>query len=333
MRLNPFSYFTKKPPSTTDGKLRSQLGLFNHHFGSYIKVMIVNRMLNSVMILTTFILIMSNYLGDAFEVEEPDHIATIAFTGVVSSQNQTGNARNFAEHFEHAVKEEHAKAILVIASSGGGSPVQAEMINSKIRDYIESAPIDERKPVYVSVQEVCASACIMAFSGADKIFVHENSLIGSISVRMDGWAIDKALARFDIERKVLTPGKYKDLFDPYKNLTASEKDIIMSNLLEPMHQLFVDSVRANRGDRLNETDMLFTGMAFHGVEGVQLGLADEVRSTLSIEDELKAQFSVDNVKRYNRPGFSFKNLLTSSLEDAIRGVVAEQSELRVSASL
>ena len=333
MRLNPFSYFTKKQPDASDGKLRSQLTVFNHHFGSYIKVAIVNRMLNSVMIMITFLLIMSNYIGDAFKVKDPDHIATISFTGAVSSANQTGNARNFATFLDQAIDSDNAKAILVIASSGGGSPVQAEMINAKIKEYIQSAPIEERKPIYVSVQEVCASACVMAFSGADKIFVHENSLIGSISVRMDGWAIDKALANFDVERKVLTPGKYKALFDPYRNLTDPERDIIMTNLLEPMHELFVQSVRTNRGDKLRENDMLFTGMAFHGVEGVSLGLADEIRSTLTIEEDLKTQFNVKDVKRYNQPAFSFKNLLTGSIENAVRSVLAEQESLQVSASL
>lgn len=328
-----YRYLTNRKKTPTQGPLRAQFGEFNYHFGRYIRVMIVNRMLNSVMIIITFVLIMGNYFGDSFDVEDPDHIATISFTGVVSSQNKNGNARNFAQHFDRAIENEHAKAILIIANSPGGSPVQAEMLNSKIAEYIDSAPIEARKPVYVSVQEVCASACIYAFSGVDKIYVHKNSMVGSISVRMDGWGIERALAKLDIERKVLSPGKYKDLFDPYKNLTEAEKDIIMSNLLEPLHATFVESVIADRNDKLNQdNELLFTGMAFTGSEGVELGLADEMRSTLLIEEDLKDQYNVKEIKRYNAQAFSFKNLLSTSMEEALRSILVEQTSLTVTAS-
>jgi hypothetical protein len=36
------------------------------------------------MIMITFVLIMGNYFSDSFDVEDPEHVATISFSGVVS---------------------------------------------------------------------------------------------------------------------------------------------------------------------------------------------------------------------------------------------------------
>ena len=194
-----------------------------------------------------------------------------------------------------------------------------------IKEYT-STPIEERKPVYVSVQEVCASACVMALMPSDKIYVHQNSLIGSISVRMDGWAIDEALAKFDIKRKVLSPGRYKDLFDPYKSINAEEKELIFSSLLEPMHNIFVDTVKSSREGKLDlDNELLFTGMAFNGMQGVEIGLADEVRTTLQLELDLKNEFGVETVKRYNEQSFSFANLLKSAMSDGVKTAIESQT--------
>lgn len=321
-----FNFFKKKEQ---DPRPKTLAAVIDKNLSTYVKVANINNSVKTALILFGLTALFANLLMDSFEVQPTDHIATIAFSGVVSSQNRLANARAFSESFVKAIEDDSAKAIMIIAQSGGGSPVQGEMIHDLIEEYTNQ-PIEERKPVYVSVQEVCASACVMAMVPADKIYVHKNSLIGSISVRMDGWAIDKALAKFDIERKVLSPGKYKDLFDPYKTLSASEKKIIFETLLNPMHKSFVDTVKHSRGDVLDTSnEMLFTGMAWSGSDGVKLGLADGVKTTLQLEHELKTEFSVEEIKRYNTQGFSLKSLLETSMENAITSVINSQMEMKV----
>lgn len=295
--------------------------VLDKHLSTYVKVVNVNNSVKTAVLLFGLTGFAIGFLVDSVDVQPVNHIAEIEFSGVVSSQNKMASAAAFAEQFQKAIKDDSAKAILILAASGGGSPVQAEMINEMILNY-RQLPMDERKEVIVSVQEVCASACIMAFSGADKIYTHANSLIGSISVRMDGWAIDKALANFDVKRKVISPGKYKDLFDPYKSISDEERQLIMDTLLQPMHNEFVESVKLNRGEHLDlNNNLLFTGMAWSGVDGVQVGLADEVKTTFTIEEELKSVYAVEEVRRYNQQGFSFSTLLKTSMQGAIESVL------------
>lgn len=325
--MSIFSRFkrNKNTPDENSGKPLRLAEVFDKHMKTYVRVVNINNSVKTALILFGLTALFFNLLKDSIEVKPDDHIASIEFSGAVSSANKMGSARGFYTAFDKAINDDAAKAILIIAQSGGGSPVQGEMIHQLIKEYTLT-PIEERKPVYVSVQEVCASACVMALTPADKIYVHQNSLIGSISVRMDGWAIDEALAKFDIKRKVLSPGRYKDLFDPYKSINAEEKELIFSSLLEPMHKIFVDTVKSSREGKLDlDNELLFTGMAFNGMQGVEIGLADEVRTTLQLEMDLKNEFGVETVKRYNEQGFSFANLLKTAMSDGVKSAIEGQA--------
>lgn len=312
----------KEEPVAPVEKNERLANVIDRNLSKYIKVMVLNNSVKTGLILFGFTLFMFNIFMGSFDVKKSDHIASIAFTGLVSSENAMANARDFSEHFFKAANDATAKAIVIIANSGGGSPTQSEAIYEIIKTYT-AKPIAERKPVIVSIQEVCASACVMAIAAADKITAHNNSLVGSISVRMDGWAIDRALANFDIERKVITTGANKSLFDPYRNLNDSEKAFIVEHVMTPMHNHFVQSVIDGRGDKLDLTnELLFTGMVWPGADSVKIGLVDAIQTTYYLEEELKAQYDVTEIKRYNRASrFSLKGLFTSSLETAITNVL------------
>lgn len=302
---------------------------------SYVRVMNVNNTLKTLMILVAVVLMFTNMLSGGLSNRPKEHVAVIKIAGMIQDGSPTGSGRAFAEAFEKAIKDNTAKVIYIIANSGGGSPVQAEIMNKVIADYT-SKPLSERLPVIVSMQEICASACIMATSHADEIYANGNSLVGSISVRIDGWGLDVALQRLDIERKVLKTGKYKDLLDPYKSVTAEEKDFIQTNLMQPLHDAFVATVKSGRGDKLDLTnELLFTGMVWSGFESKQVGLIDDVKTTYDIENELKTRFGLETFVEYNTHRMSIKDYLLSSVNTAVESAISNlmTTEFKVSMSV
>jgi ClpP class serine protease len=52
-----------------------------------------------------------------------------------------------------------------------------------------------------------------------------------------------------------------------------------------IHQVFIDMVKASRGDRLKETDETFTGAFWTGYEGKELGLVDDIGDMRSVLKE------------------------------------------------
>jgi protease-4 len=317
-RLKTFVYglFGKKP-APVEEKRKTLTTVMD----SYVRVMNVNNTLKTLMILVAVVLMFTNMLTGGLKSRPTDHVAVIKIAGAIQDGSPTGSGRSFAEAFDRATKDGKAKAILIMANSGGGSPVQAEIMNKVIADYT-AKPLEERLPVIVSMQEICASACIMATSHADEIYSHGNTIVGSISVRMDGWAIDNALQRIDIQRKVLKTGIHKDLLDPYRNITAEERAFIQSTLMQPLHDAFVSTVKSGRGDKLDlSNELLFTGMVWSGFDSKQVGLIDDIKTSYELENELKVRYSITDFKDYNTQRMSIKDYLLSSVDTAVQAAV------------
>ena len=325
-----FDKFFRKTPVDDTPKRQTLATVMDQHLGSYVRVMNVNNTLKTMMILVGIVLMFSSMINGGLDSRVKEHVAVILISGAIQDGSPTGSGKSFAAAFDKATKDEMAKAILIVANSGGGSPVQAEIMNKVVATYT-AKPIGERLPVIVSMQEICASACIMALSHADEIYAAGNSIVGSISVRMDGYAIDNALRKLDIERKVLKTGRYKDLLDPYRNLTSDEENFIETRLMKPLHDGFVRSVKEGRGDKLDLTnDLLFTGMVWSGFDSKSVGLIDEIRTVYEVENDLKQRFSVELFKDYNSQRMSFKEYFVGSIQKGVESAVVKVMNDRMS---
>lgn len=316
--------FRKKTSPETKKSLST---IVDFHLNRYSRAYVVNRHMMTVVLGMALLVSADNYFFKRDENKGEDHIAVIRLAGEISASNASGSARQFAESFEKAVNNEHTKAILVVANSGGGSPVMSEGINAVIQDHISNRELaaksgkDKSKAdikVYVSIEDVCASACLASIASSDVITAHNNSLVGSIGVRLDSFGIDGLLKKLGVERQVLTAGKMKDLLDPYRTMTEDEKTFIKSELMDPLHQNFIDLVKAARAGKLKtDNELLFTGMIWTGSEAMKLGLVDAIKTTRQLEKELMKQYNVKDVVVVQKEGFSFMSMLKSAMTDGI----------------
>jgi protease-4 len=152
--------------------------------------------------------------------------------------------------------------------------VQSDYIFHEIRELKKEYP---DLPIISVVGDICASGGYYVASAADKIYVNQASLIGSIGVLMNGFGFVDTLDKLGVERRLLTSGEHKGMLDPF--LPVDEEEIQhMQKLLGQVHQQFIDAVKEGRGTRLKETDLIFSGMVWTGKEGVELGLADDFGS-------------------------------------------------------
>ncbi|MGK9797785.1 S49 family peptidase, partial [Salmonella enterica subsp. enterica] len=83
-----------------------------------------------------------------------------------------------------AFADANAAGVILKINSPGGSPVQAGIINDEIQRLRSLHP---SKPLYVVVEEICASGGYYVAAAADKIYVDKASIVGSIGVLMDGF--------------------------------------------------------------------------------------------------------------------------------------------------
>lgn len=184
--------------------------------------------------------------------------------------------------------------LILQINSPGGSPVQAGIINDEMTRLRKKYP---QKPLYVVVNEMCASGGYYIAAAADRIYVNKASIVGSIGVLMDGFGFTGTMEKLGVERRMLTAGNNKGFMDPFSPQTETQK-LYAQDMLNEIHAQFIDVVRKGRGKRLKETPETFSGLVWTGAKSVELGLADGFGTVESVaRDEFKTTNIVDYTQR------------------------------------
>jgi protease IV len=239
----------------------------------------------------TFVLL---YLfGGSLRTGETDvgsrHTALVTLEGVIDAQGQA-SADHINTALQNAFKDSGTAGVILRINSPGGSPVQAGMINDEIRRLRAAHP---DKPIYVVVEEMCASGGYYAAVAADRIYVDKASIVGSIGVLMDGFGFTGTMDKLGVERRLMTSGRNKGIGDPFSPINDEQKAHLQT-MLDQIHDQFIDVVRTGRGKRLKENPDIFSGLFWTGAQSIDLGLADGYGTVESVaRDVIKAEDVVD----------------------------------------
>jgi len=223
------------------------------------------------------------------------HTALVDLQGVIAADS-VASADNIISSLQNAFKDKDTKGVILRINSPGGSPVQAGQINDEIVRLRAQYP---KIPLYVVVDDICASGGYYVAAAADKIYVDKASLIGSIGVLMDGFGFTGTMSKLGVERRLITAGVNKGFMDPYSPLNPSQK-AYAKQMVEEIHQQFIAVVKKGRGKRLKITPDTFSGLVWNGQRGVEMGLADGYGTVESVaRDVIKASDIVDYTVKEN----------------------------------
>ncbi|MFB3088897.1 MAG: S49 family peptidase [Acidiferrobacterales bacterium] len=201
-----------------------------------------------------------------------EYTALVDLDGVISVDS-LASADNIISGLRGAF-ESGPKGVILRTNSPGGSPVQASYINSEIRRLRGQHP---EIPVYAVITDICASGCYYAVASVDKIYANKASIVGSIGVLMNAFGFVEGLKKLGIERRLLTAGKNKGFLDPFSPLNPKHREYAQE-LLNKIHQQFIQVVKEGRGEALKENSEMFTGLFWTGDEALQMGLVDGLGS-------------------------------------------------------
>lgn len=229
------------------------------------------------------------WIGKADMAIPGKHSALVELRGVIAA-DERASADVVVSGLRRAFKDKNTAGVILRINSPGGSPVQASYINEEIKRLKKAYP---NIPVYAVVEDICASGGYYAAVAADKIFVNQASIIGSIGVLIDGFGFTEAMKKLGIERRLLAAGENKGFLDPFSPLNAEQRTYAVK-MLEEIHRQFIHAVREGRGERLKETPELFSGLVWTGAKSIELGLADGFGSASDVAREvIKAEEIVD----------------------------------------
>lgn len=222
-----------------------------------------------------------------------EHTAVVDVSGPISSETPA-SAERIIQGLESAFEADGVKGVIVNINSPGGSPVQADRINRAIQRLRKAHP---DTPVHAVAGDMCASGAYYVAVAADRIYANPSSLVGSIGVVMNGFGFTDAMQELGIERRLYTAGRNKSFLDPFSPTQERHVDHI-NQMLDEVHQEFIQRVKAGRGDKLADEEEVFSGLVWTGTRGRELGLLDEFGSVDSVaRDVIGAETTVNYTPR------------------------------------
>ncbi len=248
-----------------------------------------------IVILLLLILILSQSADWGGATLATRHTALVDLDGEISASS-LASADNVISGLRAAFASTSTVGVILRANSPGGSPVQAGYINDEIKRLRAKYP---KIPIYAVIGDVCASGCYYAVAGTDKIYADKASIVGSIGVLMNGFGFVDTLKKLGVERRLMTAGDHKGFLDPFQAVKPGEAKYAQQ-LLDEIHQQFIDTVRQGRGAALKETKDMYSGLFWTGEDAVKLGLVDKLGDATYVAREvIGAEDIVDYTYREN----------------------------------
>ena len=182
-----------------------------------------------------------------FRKRDPQ-VSVIRLSGIIGSAgnfNRGLNLKSVESNIEAAFDQKNASAVALIINSPGGSPVQADLIQKRIRDLAD----EKDKPVFVFCEDVAASGGYWIALAANEIYANASSIIGSIGVVSAGFGFTEAISKIGVERRIYSTGDKKGMLDPFQPENSDHVAHLKSLQGEIFH-LFQDWVKSRRGAKL-----------------------------------------------------------------------------------
>lgn len=241
-------------------------------------------------------------------------VAVVRMSGVIASGGRGGlSDEKLAPVLERAFRKGKPASVALVLNSPGGSPVQSSLIGARIRRLAQEKSI----PVFAFVEDVAASGGYWLAAAADEIWVDESSVVGSIGVISSGFGLEELISRHGVRRRVHAAGKSKSMLDPFQAEKPADVKRL-KGLLEQIHGVFINHVKARRGDKLDDAQDLFTGEIWVGEKAVEVGLADGIGHLVPMMKARfgeKARFRAYGMKRGLMPRFG-----TQIVSETVAGI-------------
>lgn len=255
-------------------------------------------------------------------VEEGSNTSQIALLKVDGTIQDTGetsvfsssagyNHQQFLKQLDDIKKDTRVKGVVLYVNSPGGGVVESKQIYEKIQLIKKSRKI----PVYVSMGATAASGGYYISAPADKIFVDEETLTGSIGVIMQSLNYSKLAEKYGVEFETIKTGPYKDIMSASREMTEGDRKILQS-MIDDSYKRFLKVVADGRDMPMDEVKKVADGRVMNGSQAVKAGLADEFGYTEDVITALKQEKNLKGSKvfEYSGENNSISSLFSTKLD-------------------
>jgi len=186
---------------------------------------------------------------------------------------------------------EEVSAILDVIAEGDDVIVRLENHGGVVHEHglaaSQLARIRDREiPLLVCVDKVAASGGYLMACVASKVYAAPFAILGSIGVLAQIPNFNRMLDSHGVDFEQITAGKHKRTVTMFGKNTDEDRAKLKEEL-EDVHTLFKDAVNKYRPEL--DLDKVATGEHWYGTRALELGLADEIKTSDELLKELAAE--------------------------------------------
>lgn len=248
-------------------------------------------------------------------------IPVLELRGVLSPRGAL-NIAAYGPLIERAVRAAGRGGVLLLdIDSPGGSPVQSDLIASRIRRRAEARGVR----VVAVVGEVGASGGYWLACAGDEIVANPMSIVGSIGVIIGGFGLIGALDKLGVQRRLYTAGENKSRLDPFS--PERPQDVAFTQtVLTDLHARFKAWVRDRRGAKLGDEAAVFDGSWMLAERALALGLIDGLGDLDSVARAIGGETVRLAVFKPRRRGLAARlpRLLAEAVVDVLQERLADR---------
>jgi len=212
------------------------------------------------------------------------------------AKSEQSRARAFVIDFKGDLKatavnslREEVTAVLSVADPEDQVVVRLENHGGTVHEHGLAASqlvrVRERGiPLTIVVDKVAASGGYLMACVADRLLAAPFAILGSIGVLAQLPNFNRMLDNHGVDFEQITAGKYKRTVTMFGQNTDEDRAKLKEEL-EDVHTLFKGAIARYRPDL--DLDKVATGEYWYGTRALELGLADEIRTS----DELLAELA------------------------------------------
>jgi len=203
------------------------------------------------------------YTGRTGRLSFGDKVAVVEIKGVIAQSS------GIIEEIDQYAEDNGVKAIILRIDSPGGGVGPSQEI------YREILKVKTRKKVVTSMGAVAASGGYYIACASDLIVANPGTITASIGVLMEFTDLEELLKKIGVKGIILKAGEHKDIGSPFREMTPEEKKI-MQEVLDNVHQQFIQAVAEGRKMDRNKVTQIADGRILTGEQAQQLGLVDRM---------------------------------------------------------
>jgi len=257
----------------------------------------------------SFLIVKSMQTNQVSVKDFSPHYSMVSIEGEIGPGGKNDAHKKVAQ-IEEAFEEQNSMAVILKLNSGGGSPAHAKIVYDKLTQL----KAKYNKPVYATVEDMCASACYYIATAADKIYVSPMSVVGSIGVKMESWDATGLMDKLGVRNDTLKSGNMKVMMSPFQDKDPEVVEYLENEVLKALHATFIEDVKKGRPALANVSndDDVFSGLVYAGGKSIEVGLADEFGDIYKIHTEAVEEYPGLQIKDLDPPSGILSQLLFQS---------------------